>query len=237
MIILLLKFISFLPLSILRVVDRKKDTNKVSKIDRFGIEAFVGLAGEGKTISMTRELNRLRKKYGNDIYITTNYFYKYQDFPFENWHQLLNEYDKTLIVAWDELPNEFNSRDFQDFPVELVDKLTQLRKENGTKIFYTAQDFKLVDVSIRRLTFYVHQCRTFMERLTYYHTYEKEYYEQYINTNSVDRKSKIIKYDTKYFFQNEYLRSSFDSFKTLKSAKSKQYINRSERAALNNKII
>ena len=139
MIILLLKFISFLPLSILRVVDRKKDTNKVSKIDRFGIEAFVGLAGEGKTISMTRELNRLRKKYGNDIYITTNYFYKYQDFPFENWHQLLNEYDKTLIVAWDELPNEFNSRDFQDFPVELVDKLTQLRKENGTKIFAQIQ--------------------------------------------------------------------------------------------------
>lgn len=230
--IAILKIILFLPLTILNFIDKKKDTNKVDKKDRFGIVGYCGLAGEGKTMCMTRELNRLRKKYGNDIIIITNYFYKYQDEPFTSLEQLYKDYDKTVIVAWDELPDDFNSREFDKFPFELVSKLTQLRKVNGMKILFSAQDFGLVDITFRRLTSYVVQCRTFKERFTYYKMYEKNDYEQYRSSVSVDRKSKILPVSSGSFLQNEHLRSSYDSYQVLKNRIQKNYITRTERARL-----
>ena len=44
---------------------------------------------------------------------------------------LLKEYDKPVVFAWDEVQNEFNSRDFKNFPVELLTLLTQNRKGHG----------------------------------------------------------------------------------------------------------
>ena len=54
---------------------------KEKQIHLFGIYGFFGLPGQGKTLSMTAELMGLRAKYGDDIYIFTNYGFKQEDKP------------------------------------------------------------------------------------------------------------------------------------------------------------
>lgn len=176
------------------------------------MEAFCGLAGAGKTISMVKQLHRYRKKYGDRIYIFTNFPCTFADAQFSNYKQLLPHYNKPVIVGWDELPNDFNKNNFKDFPEDLFRKLTQLRKGLGMKIFYTTQDLSLIDVAFRRLTFYVHQCKTYKGRMTYAFKYRIDYYFQWKTSNSMDNKVKIPISKVELFFQTNVLRSTFDSF-------------------------
>ena len=52
---------------------RSFKNRKEKKLHLYGIYGFFGLPGQGKTLSMTAELMGLRHKYGDDIYIFTNY--------------------------------------------------------------------------------------------------------------------------------------------------------------------
>ena len=144
------------------------------KLHLYGIYGFLGLPGHGKTVALTYILNEYRKKYGDDILICTNYFFEGQDFAFDNWQQLLAQYDKPLIVAWDEVQNEFNSRNFKNFPTALLTLLTQNRKGNGIQILYTAQRFDRVDKVFRELTNYFFDCKTLFGRLTNCKGYDDE---------------------------------------------------------------
>ena len=150
---------------------------KEKQIHLFGIYGFFGLPGQGKTLSMTAELMGLRQKYGDDIYIFTNYGFKQEDKPFDNWRMLLETYDKPAVFAWDEVQNEFNSRDFKNFPIELLTLLTQNRKGNGKRIYYTAQRYSRVDKVFRELSFLVGDCRTIMGRYTRVRWFDTEDYE------------------------------------------------------------
>ena len=78
---------------------------KDKKIHLYGIYGFFGLPGYGKTMAMSYELMKLRKKYGENIYIFTNYGFKQEDKCFDNWRMLLETYDKPAIFAWDEVQN------------------------------------------------------------------------------------------------------------------------------------
>ena len=106
----LLNFLKWKCIDVYRGFKNRKD----KKIHLYGIYGFFGLPGHGKTISMSYELLSLRQRYGNDIYIFTNYGFDYEDKPFDNWRMLLDEYDKPAVFAWDEVQNEFNSRDFNN---------------------------------------------------------------------------------------------------------------------------
>ena len=139
---------------------------KHNQLRFYGIYGFFGLPGKGKTMAMSKYLMNLRKKYGDRIYIMTNYCFKDQDFPFTSWKDLLKEYDKPLIVAWDEVQNEFNSRDFKTFPIALLTVLTQVRKKNGIQILYTAQRWHFVDKNFRSLSFGCFECNTILGRYT-----------------------------------------------------------------------
>ena len=194
----------------------------------YGIYGYFGLPGAGKTMAMVYQLERYRKKFGNRIYIMTNFHYLNQDFEFKTWRQLMLEYDKPLIVGWDEVQNEFNSRDFQKFPVELLSILTQNRKGNGMQILYTAQRWNRVDKVFRELTHYAIECRTIFGRLTrlkYYHWMD---YENLQATNIVDKKMQIKPLKVESFVQSDELRELYDSYKMLETAKRKEYIDRTE---------
>lgn len=198
----------------------------------YGIYGFFGLPGAGKTMAMVYQLERYRQKYGNKVYIMTNFHFSHQDFEFKTWRQLMLEYDKPIIVGWDEVQNEFNSRDFQKFPVELLSILTQNRKGNGMQILYTAQRWNRVDKVFRELTHYAIECRTILGRLTrlkYYHWMD---YENLQATQIVDRKMRIRPVKVESFVQSDYLRGLYDSYRMLESAKSKEYIDRFERNQL-----
>lgn len=213
----------------------KKRINK-EKIEPhlFGIYGFFGLPGKGKTMALVYQLESYRKRYKNDIYIMTNFNYLNQDFEFKSWKQLLETYDKPLVVAWDEVQNEFNSRDFKNFPTSLLTLLTQNRKGHGIQILYTAQRYNRVDKIFRELTHYAIMCNTIFGRLTRLRYYHWEDYEQLNNTANVDMKVRIRQTKTISFVQTDKFRELYDSFKMLESAKSKEYLDRQEITRIEN---
>lgn len=175
-------------------------------------------------MALVYQLEEYRRKFGDKIYIMTNFNYKNQDFHFQTWKQLLKTYDKPLIVAWDEVQNEFNSRDFKNFPVALLTLLTQNRKGNGIQILYTAQRFNRVDKVFRELSHYAVECSTILGRLTRLKFYHWMDYEALNNAVGVDLKMRIKPTKIISFIQTDELRELYDSYKMLESAKTKDYI-------------
>ena len=211
---LLLRFIYWK----IRDLITKIKTRKDSKIHLYGIYGYFGLPGQGKTMSMSWELMNLRKKYGDKIYIFTNYGFKDEDRPFTDWRMLLETYDKPCIFAWDEVQNEFNSRDYKNFPVELLTLLTQNRKGNGKRIYYTAQRYTRVDKVFRELSFRVGDCRTLFGRYTRVRWFDTEDYEQLQASYRVEDKMKIRCYKKDIFIQTDEIRECYDSYQMLESA-------------------
>lgn len=158
----------------------------------------------------------------------TNYFYNDEDFHFESWKDLLKDYDKPLVVAWDEVQNEFNSRDFKDFPISLLTKLTQVRKGNGIQILYTSQRWHFVDKNFRSLSFGCYECNTILGNLTFTRLYDPVDYDNLCSNSDYEKRRKIHPKVTESFLQTEEIRECYDSYKMLESAKSKQYMDRAE---------
>ena len=230
MIKIILKCLFYLPYLIFMMI---KD-NKNRPIHLYGIYGFFGLPGKGKTMCMSKYLNDMREKYGDNIYIMTNYYYDKQDFVFTGWKDLLKEYDKPLIVAWDEVQNEFNSRDFKTFPIALLTLLTQVRKKNGIQILYTAQRWHFVDKNFRSLSFGCYECNTFMNRYTFAKFYDPVDYDNLCSQSDYEKRRKIRPLKYLDFLQTEELRNCYDSYKMLESAKSKEYMDREEINAIQN---
>ena len=202
------------------------------KIHLYGIWLYCGLYGQGKTMALTEYLTRMRKKYGDKIYICTNYGFRDEDFKLTHWRDLLSDYDKPVIFGYDEIQNEFNSRDYQNFPFELVTMLTQNRKGNGKQIVGTAQRFGRVDKTIRELCTHVIECRRgYFGRVTKLRKYDVDDYEQFLHEVDVMKKRKIPHSNYK-FIQTDDLRNAYDSFQMLASAKGKQYVTSAEKYGL-----
>lgn len=202
------------------------------KLHLYGIWLYCGLYGGGKTMALSHYLSSMRRKYGHKIYISTNYGFKDEDFPLLHWKELLTEYDRPVIFGYDEVQNEFNSRDYKNFPYELVKLLTQNRKGHGKQIVCTAQRFVRVDKVIRELCTHVIECRTFFGRWTFLRQYMIDDYEDWLNRTNTDRKLKIHP-KMSSFVQSNKLRNSYDSYQMLESARTKEYISQEEKLALN----
>lgn len=194
----------------------------------YGIYGFFGLPGYGKTMAMSKELLDLRSRYGNDIYIFTNYGFSQEDRPFKDWRMLLDEYDKPCVFAWDEVQNEFNSRAYANFPIELLTLLTQNRKGHGKRIYYTAQRYARVDKVFRELSFLVGDCRTLFGRYTRVRFFDTEDYEMLQSTPDVNKRMKIKPRKKMSFIQTDFIRDCYNSYQMLETAKSKEYMSRAE---------
>lgn len=228
---MLLVYIKILLLLSYLLFKKMKDEKSMG-IHLYGIYGFFGLPGRGKTMAMCRELQRLRQKYGDQIYIMTNFCYKDQDFVFTSWKDLLKEYDKPLVCAWDEVQNEFNSRDFQKFPISLLTLLTQVRKKNGIQILYTSQRWHFVDKNFRSLSFGCYECNTVCGAFTFTKLYDPVDYDNLCDTSDYDKRRKIKPLKVDSFLQSDELRNCYDSYKMLESAKSKEYLSRDEVARI-----
>lgn len=98
--ILFYKIIFFPLCSVRKIIDNYKirQAHGIPLGDRYGMTCFCGLAGSGKTMSLVYNLYKYRKKYGNDIYIFTNFPCKYANATFTNYKQLVREFNKPVIV-------------------------------------------------------------------------------------------------------------------------------------------
>ena len=233
MLLIILKILFLFPFLIFLKLKDKKSQG----VHLYGIYGFFGLPGKGKTMAMSKYLKDMRRKYGNQIYIMTNYFYKDQDFVFRSWKDLLKDYDKPLLVAWDEVQNEFNSRDFKDFPISLLTLLTQVRKKNGIQLLYTSQRWHFVDKNFRSLSFGCYECNTVLGNYTYAKLYDPVDYDNLCSQSDYEKRRKIRPKSYLDFLQTNELRNCYDSYRMLDSAKSKQYMDRLEIAQAENKAV
>lgn len=180
----------------------------------YGFYFFTGLPGTGKTIMMSYELSKYREKYGNEILIGTNYGFKQQDFEVKDYSDIIKLRDKPTIIGYDEIQNDFDSRNWANLDYAFSERITQSRKLNGLMILATAQKFGFVDKRLRQLTHLVYECRTFFNRLTMARVYEPELKVkmeegQYLEHNVARTKG------FKMFVQTDFVRSLFSSYDIL----------------------
>jgi len=190
---------------------------KISAPHLYGLEGYVGLAGQGKTMAVCKRLMDIRKQYGDDVLIATNFGFENEDFPLTDWREILVPRDKCFVVVLDELPNLFNSRKYKDFPMELVMQLTQMRKGHGVLLLYTAQRFFLIEKTFRELSFAIHECRCWFGCFNVVSTYDPMDYNDLLSKSDVNQKMRIKPKRTT-FVQTDELRNCYDSYQFLESA-------------------
>ena len=186
----------------------------------YGLYFYTGLPGTGKTIFMTYTLERLRQKYGNAIYIGTNYGYIHEDFKVESYLDVIKVRDKPTIIGYDEIQNDFDARNWANLDDAFSERITQSRKIEGLMILATAQRFSFVDRRLRQLTHSVYECRTFKNRLTTAKIYEPELKEKIEGGQYVEYQSNKTK-GFKLFTQSDYIRNLYNSYQILEQVASR----------------
>lgn len=125
-----------------------------------GLILFEGSQGSGKTISMTKLCNDLKRKYP-ELLIFSNYGLSFEDSNLDNWEPIVGEINGSLglVACFDEISLWFGNRNYKDFPFEMLRTITQNRKEHRL-ILGTCQQVNMVDKQIRRQVSEVRKVRT-----------------------------------------------------------------------------
>ena len=177
----------------------------------FGIRCITGMYGQGKTIAMSYIAKSYRDKYGDDVYICTNYNLEFQDFPFDDIMLVSKQYDKPIIFFWDEVQNDFPSQE-KNFPKALRQALTLNRKGNGKMFYWASQDHELVHKTIRRLTIEYGLVRTLFGRFTRVRWYLSDDYQRLFEEKDYSKKRKIHPIRVLKFIQDDYIRGCYNSY-------------------------
>lgn len=178
------------------------------EFDMYGFHLFVGEQGSGKTVSVAEFLRRIKLKYPQ-AKIATNFEYKYQDSSIASWKDLIfnnnGVYGQCDVV--DEVQNWFSSNQSKDFPPEMIQEITQQRKQR--KIFIgTTQRFERMAKPLREQVNYLYYPITIAGCFTIVRVCKP----------NVDSDGAIMKLRTvrRYFFiHNDDLRNSFDTYKKI----------------------
>lgn len=173
-----------------------------------GLIIFEGRQGSGKTTSMVYEAMQLQKEFPL-AKCTSNLAYTHQDIALNDWRMLINYKNgiKGVIVMMDELQNWFCSNDSKNFPPEMLQVITQNRK-NRRVIFGTAQNFYLLSKAIRTQTTEVRRCVTLLGCITIVRRFEP----------ILDAQGDVLEWKNKgmYFFvHDKKLRESYDTYKVI----------------------
>ena len=134
-----------------------------------GLIIFEGLQGSGKTSSMVRYTLDIQEEYPKCKTIT-NLAYAFENDVLDHWRKL-TDYTNGIygvVVVMDELQNWFSSAQSKDFPPEMLQVITQNRK-NRRLILGTAQNFYMLAKNIRTQTTEVRRCKTYFGCFTIVH--------------------------------------------------------------------
>lgn len=144
----------------------------------FGIYCYVGLPGQGKTLSMVEHLYRLHKEFPR-AKIYTNFGFIYQDGHIDHWSELVNIKNGSdgVIFAIDEIQNTFNSRKWKDFPPDMLSLITQNRKQ-AKQFLCTAQSFDMIDINFRRVCNFIIECRNLKNRWIFQRAFHPDDYRE-----------------------------------------------------------
>ena len=174
-----------------------------------GMYIFTGRQGKGKTIAMAEFTRRMQLEFPK-AKVMTNYDYMYQDAELGHWKDMVNYENgiQGVIVCMDETQNWFSSNDSRNFPPEMLQEITQNRKQRRI-ILGTAQCFVRLAKPIREQTTIVCECITLLRCITIVRRREP----------ILDSEGNVTEYKNRgmYFFvHTPELRQSYDTWKTIK---------------------
>lgn len=139
----------------------------------FGLIFYTGLFGTGKTLSATKYVIATAKRYNLNV-ISNISLQGIEYTPLINYQQILDAPAYTIIFI-DEISTLWNSRDYKNFPVEVLFQMLQNRKSH-IQFISTAQRFEHVDKLLRDVASYVVDCKKLWRFTvnTYYDAYMYE---------------------------------------------------------------
>ncbi|MCR5487457.1 MAG: AAA family ATPase [Lachnospiraceae bacterium] len=152
----------------------------------YGIDMFIGMFGHGKTLSATHKARMIYKKFGNRVRFLSNYQLKGIPYiPLTNFQQIVELADTAgaysgTVVLIDEIEDVLSHRNYKDFPLAMLNVITQQRKLH-VYIMCTAQRFFMVDKLFRGITTHVIDCNKYwrLQHMNYYDAWD---YENAMNT-------------------------------------------------------
>lgn len=177
-----------------------------------GLIIFEGRQGNGKTISAIQCARQMQKEYLKCKCIT-NLNYAYEDDELDHWSKLIDYKNGILgvIAVLDETQNWFSSNQSKNFPPEMLQVITQNRK-NRRVILGTAQNFYLLAKAIRSQTTEIRRCTTFFGCLTLVRKFEPI-------LNSEGAVEEFKKRGWYFFIHDKDLRESYDTYHVINSLK------------------
>lgn len=150
----------------------------------WGIYQFIALPGEGKTLSMVAQMERIRAAYP-DVVIASNFGYKYNTFFIQHWTDIIKAakfakaHNRFCLIAMDEIHVTFDSSDWQSFPPELLALLSFNRKYN-LEFLCSAQIYDRIPKKIRDIANYTVICKNILgaDRFFRNYYYTKSNYDE-----------------------------------------------------------
>ena len=173
-----------------------------------GLHIFCGEQGSGKTIALVEFMMRMQKEYPS-ARTMSNFGYLKQDTELVDWRQLLDYKNgfKGVIVGIDELLNWFSSNESSNFPVEMLEVVTQNRK-NRRVILGTSQVFTRLAKPLREQATLIYEPITLFGCLTIVR----------VRKPILDSSGDVVEKKSRgwYFFvHTDELRNAYDTYKVI----------------------
>ncbi len=132
-----------------------------------GCVIFTGRQGAGKTVALVEFMRNMQNTYPS-AQVITNLGYKYENAVLDDWRPLITYKNGIygVIAAIDEMQNWFSSNQSKDFPPEMLQVITQNRK-NRRIILGTSQVFTRLSKPLREQVTEVRECHTFFGCITF----------------------------------------------------------------------
>jgi len=175
-----------------------------------GLIIFTGRQGMGKTISLVHCMREMQVEFPKAKCLT-NLAYTKQDGSLEDWRPIVNFKNGHLgvIIGLDELQNWFSSNQSKNFPPEMMEVVTQNRK-NRRVILGTAQNFYLLAKALRTQTVEVRECFTLLGCVTFVRRREPV----------LDAEGNVVEWKnrgTYFYVHDRELRECYDTYKVIES--------------------
>jgi len=144
----------------------------------FGISCYVGLPGEGKTLSLVEKLNQLKVKFPK-AKIYTNFGYVGETGKIERWQDLvdLQNGENGVIFGLDEVHDIFDRKEWLSMPQSVLSLFSQNRK-HAKQFICTAQSFADIVIDIRRRCHFIIECRNLANRWIFQRAFRPEDFKE-----------------------------------------------------------
>lgn len=183
-----------------------------------GCIIFTGRQGSGKTVAMVEQALMWQKEYPK-AKVLSNLGFIHQDETLDTWEKLVDYKNGIygVIVMMDETQNWFSSNNSKNFPPEMLEVITQNRK-NRRVILGTAQSFNRLAKPLREQATEVRKCFTAFGCLTIVHRVRPE-----LDANGDVKEWKHVGFY--YFVHTDAIRDSYDTYKVIESLRAAGFQN------------